>query len=307
LVKTLTFTVSASEAGQRIDKLVVARTDLGRRRVAELFSTGNVVVSGRRVPKGEPAREGDEIVVSIEGDDRASPEPEARLAVRLETPHCVIVAKPAGQPSAPLRGESGTLAGALLGHYPEMADVGHSPREPGLLHRLDTQTSGLIVAARSVDAFNRLHLALREGAMTKRYLAIVDAEGLGEAGVIDAPIAPDRKNPKRVLVDEGLTPRTGKNRARPAATNYRVVRRQGALALIELTVSRALRHQIRAHLASIGHPLIGDATYGGRQAPELGERHALHASYIAWAGDDTIAGFALDEALPADMESLIAG
>ncbi|MBI3204953.1 MAG: RluA family pseudouridine synthase [Myxococcales bacterium] len=306
-MRTLTFTVSASEAGQRLDKLVVARAELGRRRVAELFSQGHVVVAGRRIPKGELAREGDEIVVSLEGDDRPSPEPEARLTVRLETPHLVIVAKPAGQPSAPLRGEGGTLAGALLGHYPEMEGVGHSPREPGILHRLDTQTSGLLVAARSVDAFNRLHAALRQGAMTKRYLALVPAEGLPDAGVIDAPIAPDRKNPKRVLVVDGLAPRTGKNRARPAETRFRLVKAVGPLALVELTVSRALRHQIRAHLASIGHPLLGDVVYGGQSSEALGERHALHASYVAWAGDDTIAGFALDEPLPGDMASLIAG
>lgn len=305
-MRTLTFTVSPSEAGQRLDKLVVARSELGRRRVAELFQQGQVVVGGRRVPKGEPAREGDEIVVSLDVDDRPSPEPDARLAVRLETPHLVVVAKPAGQPSAPLRGESGTLAGALLGRYPEMASVGHSPREPGLLHRLDTQTSGLLVAARSADAFTRLHAALRSGAMTKRYLAIVGAEGLEDSGTIDAPIAPDRKNPKRVLVADATAQRTGKNRARPAVTRWKLLRRAGSFALLEVTVSRALRHQIRAHLASIGHPIAGDAVYGGPAAPELGERHALHASYIAWAGDDTIEGFALEEPLPGDMASLMA-
>lgn len=306
-MRTLTFTVSASEAGQRLDKLVVARSELGRRRVAELFARGQVAVAGRRIPKGEPAREGDEIVVSFDADDRPAPEPEARLSVRLETPHLVVVAKPAGQPSAPLRGEPGTLAGALLGRFPEMAGVGHSPREPGLLHRLDTQTSGLVVAARNPDAFRRLHDALRQGAMTKRYLAIVDSEGLGDSGTIDAPIAPDRKNPKRVLVADPTSQRTGKNRARPALTRWTLLEARGRFALLEVTVSRALRHQIRAHLASIGHPIAGDAVYGGPLAPELGERHALHASYIAWAGDDTIAAFALEEPLPADMASLMAG
>ncbi|MBK7579076.1 MAG: RluA family pseudouridine synthase [Myxococcales bacterium] len=306
-MRTLTFTVSASEAGQRLDKLVVARSELGRRRVAELFAAGQVVVGGRRTPKGEPAREGDEITITFDSDDRPSPEPDARLAVRLERPELVIVAKPAGQPSAPLRGESGTLAGAVLGHYPETADIGHSPREPGLLHRLDTQTSGLVVVARSADAFDRLHNALRSGKMTKRYLAIVSSEGLQEQGIIDAPIAPDRKNPKRVLVADALAHKTGKNRARPALTQWKVVRTEGPCALLEVTVSRALRHQIRAHLASIGRPIAGDATYGGPPAAVLGERHALHASYIAWAGDDTIAGFTLEEPLPEDMASLMAG
>lgn len=306
-MRTLTFTVVESEAGQRLDKLVVSHTELGRRRVSELFARGHVIVAGRRVPKGELARAGDEIVVSLDAEDRPAPEPEARLVVRLETPHLVIAAKPAGQASAPLRGEPGTLAGALLGHYPEMLGVGHGPREPGLLHRLDTETSGLVIAARSEDAFSRLHAALREGAMSKRYLAVVMAEGLADSGTIDASIAPDRKNPKRVLVSDAHAERTGKNRARPAVTRFKVVRRAGDRALVEVTVSRALRHQIRAHLASVGHPILGDAVYGGPETASVAERHALHASYVAWAGDEIIAAFAVEEPLPADMASLMAG
>lgn len=302
------FTVPPEQAGQRLDKLVVSRTELGRRRVSELFSEGLVTVDGRRVTKGEPARAGAEIAVSLELDDRPRPEADAPLAVRLETSHLVIVSKPAGQPSAPLRGESGTLAGALLGHYPEMVDVGHSPREPGIVHRLDTFTSGLLLAARSRDAFERLHHALQQGTLTKRYLAIVsDDPELEDGGVIDAAIAPDRKNPRRVLVGDAATLRSGKNRARPATTRWRVVRRAGGWALLELVVAKALRHQIRAHLASIGRPIAGDRVYGGPPHPGLGERHALHASYVAWAGDDTIERFAVEEPLPEDMGSLIPG
>jgi len=306
--KTLTFTVPPEEAGHRLDKLVVARTELGRRRTSELFADGRVTVAGRPASKGEPARPGDEITVLLSADDRPRPEPDLALDVRLETPHLVVVSKPAGQPSAPLRGEAGTLAGALLGRYPEMAGVGHSPREPGIIHRLDTFTSGLVVAARSEDAFTRLHHALRQGALSKRYLAIVASDAVTEeAGSIDAVIAPDRKNPKRVLVGEAATVRSGKNRARAALTRFRVVERAGAWTLLELSVSRALRHQIRAHLAHSGCPIAGDAVYGGPPASELGERHALHASYVAWAGDDTIDGFALEDPLPPDMAALLGG
>jgi len=304
--KTLTFTVPPEEAGHRLDKLVVARTELGRRRTSELFSDGHVTVAGRPASKGEPARAGDEVTVLLNADERPHPEPELDLDVRLETAHLVVVSKPAGRPSAPLRGEAGTLAGALLGRYPEMAGIGHSPREPGIVHRLDTFTSGLLVAARSADAFTRLHHALQQGALTKRYLAVVAADALtDEAGSIDAPIAPDRKNPKRVLVGEAATVRSGKNRARAAVTRFRLVRRSGPWALLELSVSRALRHQIRAHLAHAGCPIAGDAVYAGPAAAELGKRHALHASYVAWAGDDTIDGFALEDALPPDMAALI--
>jgi len=305
--KTVTFTVPTERAGQRLDKLVVAETELGRRRVSELFADGRVTIRGRVATKGESARADDEVTVALRGDDRPSPESQLALEVRLETEHFVIVAKPAGQPSAPLRGEPGTLAGALLGRYPEMANVGHSPREPGIVHRLDTFTSGLMIAARSKDAFSRLHQALRAGALVKKYLAVVANTDLPEGGVIDSAIAPDRRNPRRVLVGETAALRSGKNRARAAVTRWRVKQRTGEWALLEVDVSRALRHQIRAHLASLGHPIAGDQVYGGPPAPVLGERHALHASYVAWAGDETIDAFAVEEPLPPDLASLMVG
>lgn len=307
MTRTLTFTVAADQAGLRLDKLVVARTELGRRRVSELFAEGQVTIGGRVAVKGEPARADDEVSVSLPDNDRPRPEPDSPLCVRLETANLVIVAKPAGQASAPLRGESGTLAGALLARFPEMAEVGHSPREPGILHRLDNFTSGLMIAARSKDAFQRLHNALRRGALQKKYLAIVANRGLEPTGVIDGAIAPDRQNPRRVLVGEAASVRRGKNRARAAVTRYRVVRHTDEWALLEVDVSRALRHQIRAHLASIGCPIAGDQVYGGPPHSALGERHALHASYVAWAGDETIAAFAVEEPLPDDMASLMAG
>lgn len=303
---SLSFVVAASETGERLDKLVVARAKIGRRRAAELFSAGKVTVNGRPGNKGDAARAGDEIGVELAIDDRPKAEPDAPLVVRLETPQIVIAVKPAGQPTAPLRGEPGTLAGALLGRYPEMAELGHSPREPGLLHRLDTQTSGLVIAARRPESWNSLHHALSHGEMTKRYLAIVEGAELSDRGVIDTPLAPDRKNPKRVLTGDHALGRRGKSGARDAISRYRVISRHERWALVEIEVSRAYRHQVRAHLAAIGHPIAGDAVYGGPEAPELGTRHALHASYVAWAGDEIVTGFAVEEPLPADMGSLIA-
>jgi 23S rRNA pseudouridine1911/1915/1917 synthase len=303
---TNSFTVTAEDAGKRLDKLVAERAELGRRRVAEIFASGSVRVGGKRVVKGEPARVGDEVVVEIAIDDRPKPETNAPLEVRFETRELVVVSKPAGQPSAPLRGESGTLAGALLARYPEMEEVGHSPREPGLLHRLDTQTSGLVVAARTREAFQGLHRALREGEMQKRYLAIVEGKGLEESGSIEAPIGPDRRNPRRVLVGE-IALGDSRRPLRNAVTRFRVIGHDQQWALLELDVSRAFRHQIRAHLASIGHPIAGDAVYGGTSVPELGTRHALHASYVGWAGDESIPGFAVTEPLPDDLAILMPG
>ena len=280
----LRFVVTPEDAGQRLDRWVAARAGVGRRRAR----AADAVTSGASV----------ELELSRE---HAEPDPAAPLDVRLETPELVVVHKPAGQPTAPLRpDELGTLANALVARYPETAAIGRKPREPGLLHRLDTQTSGLLVACRTEPAFQRLARALDAGELEKRYLAIAADSTLADEGTLDAALAPDprRRGRVRAVGDEE------QGYARSSLTRYRVVARRGSLVLVELGMTRGFRHQIRAHLASIGAPLVGDALYGGRPWPEHPERHALHASYVAWAGDTTLAGFAVEAGLPADMREL---
>lgn len=276
---------------------------LGRKRAAKMFADGAVHIDGRRALKGEPATVGAELTVELAEPESLAAEPEAPLDVRLETPELVVVAKPAGQASVPLEdAERGTLAGALLGRYPEMRSVGYRPREPGLLHRLDTQTSGLLVAARSAAVFEHLRAELRAGRFVKRYLAVAGAQGLDDRGTIDEPIAPDRTNRKRVRVGTEIEYPRGGRRAR---THYRVLERGSHFALLEVEVSHAYRHQVRAHLAFIGHPIAGDTLYGGEPVDALGPRHALHASYVAWAGDAAVPAFAVDDALPDDLRRLL--
>lgn len=298
MTRALTLLVDAGAAGERLDKLLVARIPgLGRSGAAALFREGAVRVGRRRAAKGELAIAGTIIQVSLEDEGALEPEPDLPLRVVYEGARALIVEKPAGQPTAPLSAhERGTLAGALLGHYPELAGVGYRPREPGLVHRLDTETSGLVLVARDEAAFARLRAALTRGRLEKRYLAIVAGAPLPERGLIDAPIESDPRDPRRVRVGEG-----GERRQ----TRYAVIRRGGPFMLLELEVSRAYRHQIRAHLAHLGHPIAGDARYGGPPVSELGARHALHASYIAWSGDDVVAGFRAASALPAELARLL--
>jgi 23S rRNA pseudouridine1911/1915/1917 synthase len=314
---TVSFSVESADAGERIDKLVARRVEHGgRRKLAELFERGAVRVGGRVAKKGSVAREGDAITVRLAPSIGA--EPDAPLRVLLETPDVVIVDKPAGQPAVPARdGDSGTLASALLGHYPEMGRVGYRAREPGLLHRLDTGTSGLLVAARSAAAFATLRKALSAGHVEKRYLAVVAASGLPEDGVVDAPLAPDPDDGRRVVIVTG-TPgphhdapdgarATPKIKAAPPAarvTRFRRLRVAGPWALVEIDARHAYRHQVRVHLASIGHPIAGDALYGGPIAALTGKRHALHASYVAWSGDDVVPAFAVESPLPDDLAAL---
>jgi 23S rRNA pseudouridine1911/1915/1917 synthase len=295
------FRVAPDEAGQRFDKVIARKLpDIGRRAAADLFGKGRVRVDGRVVKKGDRAHAGVTVTVELEEQDVES-EPDLPLSVVLETPQVVVVRKPAGQPTAPIRrGETGTLANAVIGRYPETKNVGYRPREPGLLHRLDTQTSGLVVVARTPDAFATLRAALTEGRIEKRYFALVRKGAVSEPGVVDQCLAPDAKDTRRVRVVPATMPG-----ARAATTRFRIVRAGPAFSLLEVHVSHAYRHQIRAHLSWLGAPIAGDALYGGALVPSLGERQALHASYVAWAGDDVVPRFEAADPLPAELEALL--
>jgi 23S rRNA pseudouridine1911/1915/1917 synthase len=299
------FTVTPEEAGQRLDLLIIEHaTGLSRRRARALFEAGAVRVGTRPGTRGEPGRAGDQVSVAVDPSAaQVTPEPGAPLRVCLETSDLLVVDKPAGQPTAPLvAGERGTLAGALVGHYPDLAGVGFGPREPGLLHRLDTHTSGLLLVARRASVFDALREAFRAGSLVKRYLAVVAPAPGDDTGVITLPLAPHPTDARRVVV---TSPDRAARAARSATTRWRVVARSLAGALLELEVSRAYRHQIRVHLAAGGTPIVGDRIYAGTMVLDLGARHALHASHLSWAGHAELPGFAVDSALPDELSRLL--
>jgi 23S rRNA pseudouridine1911/1915/1917 synthase len=247
------------------------------------------------------ARVGDRLRVVVEVAPGARPEDDPSVVVRLERADLVVVDKPGGMPSAPLRpGEVGTLANVLVHRYPEMAGIGYEPREPGLIHRLDTGTSGLMVAARSAEAFDGLVMALRAGNIDKRYLAVVAARDLPGEGLIDEPLVPAGARGQRVVTTSAES-----SGAQPARTTWRKRRTAGPWALLEVSAPHAYRHQIRAHLAWLGHPMAGDTLYGGADAGLAAGRHALHASYVAWAGADGRGAFAVESPLPDDLAVLL--
>lgn len=300
--------IEVEEAGLRLELLVARRLPgLPRAEVRRLFAEGRVRAGRRGAAKGEPARAGELLTVDLAGlgeELAVVPEPAASLRVVLETVQVVVADKPAGQPSAPLRpGERGTLANALVARYPEMAGLGCSPREPGLLHRLDTGTSGLIAAARTAEAFAVLRGALQQGRLDKAYLLICLAAGLEGEGRIELPLAPEPRGGRRVRACH-TADEVRRYRARPASTRFRILGVHGPLALVEARASPALRHQLRVHFAAIGHPLAGDELYGGPQLPGLA-RHALHASRIAWPGGEGVAPFAATSELPPDLAGLL--
>ncbi len=295
-----TLLVAPEEAGERLDKLLVRRLPgLGRRGARLLVEGGLVTVGGVRAVKSRRVEAGDVIGVHGEWDAAPPAERDAPLVVRLERSDLVVVDKPAGQPTAPLvAGESGSLVGALLGRYPEMAGIGYRAREPGILHRLDTRTSGLVIAARTEPAFRALRAALEQHRLDKRYLAVVAAAGLPDSGVIERVLMPHPSGSGRVVVAPADGGGSG---ARACRSTFRTLAREGRRALVEVTASRAYRHQVRVHLAASGWPILGDLEYGGEVSTAIAERHALHASHVAWSGDDRVPAFAVDSPLPDDL------
>ena len=306
----LTITVPESAGGSRLDVFIAGELDgLSRARARALVADGKVRINGHIARKGSRLRSGDRVQVSVNEPDelktsaRFDPEPDGGLDLQIvyQDRFLVVVDKPAGVPCHPLRpGEHRTVASALLARFPEMAGISTDRREAGLVHRLDTETSGLLMAARDPDTLVRLRAALKSGGVEKRYRALC-------AGRIDAPqritnwLRSDRADRRRVKV----VLRAGK-RTRPASTQILKSEPAGELSLVRIGLYAARRHQIRAHLAWLGHPLAGDRLYGGPDLPGL-DRHFLHASEIRLAHPRYSAPLRLISELPADLRGVLAG
>jgi 23S rRNA pseudouridine1911/1915/1917 synthase len=279
--RPVTLTVAPELAGERLDRLLARELEgVGRKRAREWCEAGRVTLDGKRAKPATPVAAGAVVVIDT-GDEGALPDRSLALDVRFESDEIVVLHKPAGVPSAPLReGELG---------------------EPGLIHRLDTDTSGLLVAARSARAFAALASALSRGELDKRYLAVAERLDLPDEGRVDLELAPDPRKKGRVRVASSED--AGYSHA--ATTRYRVLERAANASLLEVVATPAFRHQVRAHLAAIGAPLIGDTLYGGAPWPGEHPRHALHASYVAWAGDGTLPSFEVEAALPDELRALL--
>lgn len=294
----LVFRIAQGQDGQRLDKALVGLTGFGRRHVRALFEARCVSVDERQVPPSHRAQAGEQVAVNSLPSTADSLTP-FELTVIHENAHWVIVDKPAGQPSTPLRGRSGnSVAELLLQQYPEMQGIGYQASEAGLLHRLDTHTSGLLLAARSREAFQELLRALRSGDLVKRYHAVVRSDPSLRDQSIELNLEPHPKNRRKVAV--------ARNTGKPAQTRIAVVRRGAHWTLLDVSVAHAYRHQIRVHLSHIGFPLAGDVLYGGTRLTELGHRHALHAHFIAVPGCDKWPPFEATSPLPNELAQLVA-
>jgi 23S rRNA pseudouridine1911/1915/1917 synthase len=273
--------VPAALAGERLDRIVALIGDLSRAEAAATINAGGVRVDGAPAGPGKVRLQEGQVV---EVDPTAIPSPpmptadaEVDFGVVYEDGDVIVVDKPAGLVVHPGAGNmDGTLVSGLLARYPDIEGVGDDPVRPGIVHRLDAGSSGLLVVARTDEAAERLVEQFSDHSATRRYDAVVWGVPDAPHGIIDAPIGRDRGDPLKMAVVAG---------GRPARTDYRVVgtyRSPALVSRLECRLETGRTHQIRVHLSSIDHPLVGDPVYGQRR-PSLGlARPFLHAAELAF-------------------------
>lgn len=297
-------------AGERIDRVVAMLTELPRAEVAAMVDAGAVRVGGRTVERGSrKVREGE--VVEIDVPERRvvgalAPDPAVEVPVVHADDDVLVVDKPAGLVVHPGAGHvMGTMVQGLLARYPELAELppagaGEADR-PGIVHRLDAGTSGLLVVARTPAAYRHLVAQLSSRQVHRQYRALVLGTVEANAGEVDAPIGRSERDPTQMAVATA---------GREARTRYEVrARYDDPIATTELTctLETGRTHQIRVHLAAIGHPVVGDERYGGaRPALALG-RPFLHAERLAFEHPSTGEVLSFTSALPADLDDLLRG
>jgi 23S rRNA pseudouridine1911/1915/1917 synthase len=294
--------VPESLAGERVDRAVALLTGWSRSEVQALVEAGSVLVDGKQVLKSHRLERDDivEVLAEPTAPGRPRPDPSIEIAARHEDRDLVVLAKPAGLVVHPGAGHTdGTLVNGLLARYPELAEVG-DPARPGIVHRLDRDTSGLLVVARTQPAYEGLVAMLAEHDVERRYCALVWGRPSAARGVIDAPIGRSVRRPTRMAVREG---------GRAARTNYEVVAEyhDPEVSLLNCRLETGRTHQIRVHLQAIGHPVVGDAAYGGARAGLAFDRQFLHAGSLAFAHPVTGEPVAVEEPLPPDLVTVVAG
>lgn len=299
--------VGDGDAGARLDVWLAARTELSRTRIARLVEEGHVRLNGAVPRKSEPLSAGDRIEVEVPEPRPAVARPESiPLQIVHEDRWLVVVNKPAGMVVHPSAGHSeGTLVNALLHHVRDLSGIGGTLR-PGIVHRLDRDTSGLLVAAKDDATHRALSDALRRREIRRLYLAASWGHLSEDPIRIDAPIARDPRDRKRMAVVEG---------GRRAVTRVRVRERWPAAELLDVALETGRTHQIRVHLAHLGHPVVGDATYGpgwerGMSGPDFRwardlarkvPRQFLHATRLAFVHPATGESMRFHAELPPEL------
>jgi 23S rRNA pseudouridine1911/1915/1917 synthase len=291
--------------GERIDRVVSMVTGLSRSEAAELVVSGRVTVNGvSSVQRSARLRRGDVVEIDTAfvpaGDARIEPDPEVTVVVVHEDDDLLVVDKAPGMVVHPGSGNrTGTLVHGLLARYPELRDVGVDPTRPGIVHRLDKETSGLLLVARRQPAYEALVEMLAARRVERRYLALTWGSFDAPRGVVDAPIGRSSREPTRMVVSA---------RGKQARTRYEVVTTfhdPVEVSLLECRLETGRTHQIRVHLAAIDHPVVGDDRYGGVRQSLGVPRLFLHAAALAFDHPITGERVEIESPLPADLRSVL--
>ncbi|MGE5571965.1 MAG: RluA family pseudouridine synthase [Bacillota bacterium] len=292
--------VGEADEGKRLDLYVGGRLALSRSAAQRLIGEGRALVGGERAKASRRVRAGDVVTVTLPEPEPLGVAPEELpLDILYEDQDIVVVNKPRGLVVHPAAGNwSGTLVNALLAHCKDLSGIGGKIR-PGIVHRLDKDTSGVIVAAKNDVAHLALARDLKERAVEKTYLAIVHGVPHEDKGTIDAPIGRHPTCRKKMAV-------LPQGQGRPAVTHYEVVERLPGYALLSVHPVTGRTHQIRVHLAHIGHPVVGDPVYGRRKGPGGIAGQALHAASLRLTHPRTGERMRFAAPMPEDMERLLA-
>jgi 23S rRNA pseudouridine1911/1915/1917 synthase len=298
--------VTADRAGERLDVAVARLCDISRAQAQRLIAEGLVRERGRiRRKPGDRLEGGEELAVEVPAPVPATPRPEAMpLDIIFEDDHLLVVNKPAGMPVHPGPGHSSsTLVNALLAHCPDLPGIGGVQR-PGIVHRLDKDTSGLIVVAKDEKTHNGFAGQLKDRRVQKTYLTLVEGRVNPAEALIDAPIGRDPNNRRRMMV-RGVEGREAQTVYRTRAVLTHAQGNKGQrYTLLEAAPRTGRTHQIRVHLASVGHPVVGDAVYG-KASPLVG-RQFLHAWRLAFRHPVTGAEMGFEAPLAADLQQALA-
>lgn len=293
------FTVTPAEEIIRLDLFLARHTGLSRAAIRRLIEEGQVRVDGRIGRKGTTVLPGQRVQLAQPASDpRSTPpvaQPELPLSVLYQDAQLVVVNKLPGCATHPLRpGERGSLASALVARFPECARVSPEAREGGVCHRLDTFTSGAVIAARTAPAWNAVRTLFREGQVKKTYLAVVCGEPAQDAFEVTQPLLPAPGPERRQRMIAAETPaQVYHPDALDAQTRFEVLARGDGVALLRAHTETGRRHQVRAHLAYLGLPLLGDELYGAPPAETLAaadlEGYFLHADTLRFPALDRAA------------------
>jgi 23S rRNA pseudouridine1911/1915/1917 synthase len=292
--------------GQRLDRVVALVAACSRAAAAALVDEGAVAVGGRRVTaRSHRVSEGDVLDLALpaapEGDGLPIADADVPVPVVYEDADLVVVDKPAGLVVHPGAGQpSGTLVNGLLARYPEIRAVGE-PDRPGIVHRLDKGTSGLLLVARSPAAYGSLVMAISGRRVERGYRALAWGSVRASTGMVDAPIARSSRTRTRMAVSV---------RGKEARTRYRVLRHYREPVVVtelECRLETGRTHQIRVHLASIGHPVVGDARYGGDRQSLPVPRPFLHAEHLALDHPVTGEPLSFTSPLPPELTEVLDG